>query len=116
MPLVFSYGTLQEQSVQLSTFGRLLPGQSDELPGFELSLVKIEDPNIAAASGKTRHANVTLNSRNDCRVRGTVFEVTEAELAAADQYEQSAGYKRVSARLASGKQVWAYVHTRAGCP
>lgn len=40
-------------------------------------------------------------------MRGTVFEVTEAELAAADRYEP-AGYKRVSARLASGKQAWVY--------
>ena len=36
MPLVFSYGTLQEERVQLSTFGRLLQGYSDALIGFEL--------------------------------------------------------------------------------
>jgi len=33
MPLLFSYGTLQQQSVQQSTFGRLLTGRSDALVG-----------------------------------------------------------------------------------
>jgi len=113
MPLLFSYGTLQEEDVQLFTFGRLLQGQRDELPGFEPSFVRIEDPQAAAASGKTHHANVTFNGRNDSRVSGTVFEITDAELAAADDYEQLAAYKRISARLASGKQAWLYVDARS---
>ena len=46
MPLMFSYGTLQQDNVQLSTFGRLLQGQRDELLGFEQSLVRIEDPQV----------------------------------------------------------------------
>jgi len=37
MPLLFSYGTLQQESVQRSTFGRLLDGPKDELPRFEPS-------------------------------------------------------------------------------
>jgi gamma-glutamylcyclotransferase (GGCT)/AIG2-like uncharacterized protein YtfP len=109
MPLLFSYGTLQQENVQLSTFGRLLQGQRDELPGFEQSLVRIEDPQVVATSGKTHHANVTFNGRNDSRVSGTVFEITGAELASADQYEQPAAYKRVATMLASGKQAWVYV-------
>jgi gamma-glutamylcyclotransferase (GGCT)/AIG2-like uncharacterized protein YtfP len=113
MPLLFSYGTLQEERVQLSTFGRLLRGERDELPGFEGSLVRIEDPQVAAASGRTHHANVTFNGRSDSRVSGMVFEVTDAELDAADQYEQSAAYTRIAVRLASGKQAWVYVDGRS---
>lgn len=113
MPLLFSYGTLQQENVQLSTFGRLLHGQRDELPGFEQSSVRIEDPRVVATSGKTHHANVTFNGRNDSRVSGTVFEITDAELAAADQYEQVAAYTRVAAMLASGKQAWVYVDARS---
>ena len=113
MPLLFSYGTLQQENVQLSTFGRPLQGQKDELLGFEQSLVKIEDPQVVATSGKTHHANVTFNGRNDSRVNGTVFEITDAELAAADQYEQLAAYKRVAAMLASGKEAWVYVDARS---
>ena len=113
MPLLFSYGTLQEEQVQLSTFGRLLQGKRDELVGFEPSLVRIEDPHVVAASGRTHHANVTFNGRHDNRVSGTVFEITDAELAAADRYEQLAAYKRVAAILGSGKQAWVYVDARS---
>ncbi len=113
MPLLFSYGTLQEEKVQLSTFGRLLQGQRDELPGFEQSLVGIEDAQVVATSGKTHHANVTFNGRNDSRVSGTVFEITDTELAAADQYEKLAAYIRIAAMLASGKQAWLYVDARS---
>lgn len=112
MPLLFSYGTLQEPNVQLSTFGRLLEGQRDELPGFEPTLVKIEDPEEAAASGRTHYDNVRFNGRNDSRISGTVFEVTEAELAAADEYEQLAAYKRIEATLVSGKRAWLYADAR----
>jgi hypothetical protein len=105
MPLLFSYGTLQQEDVQLSTFGRLLQGQRDELLGFEQSLVRIEDAQVVATSGKTHHPIVKFNGRNDSRVSGTVFEITDAELASADQYEVAA-YKRVVAMLASGKQAW----------
>ena len=39
MPLLFSYGTLQREDVQLTTFGRRLSGTRDELVGYESSLV-----------------------------------------------------------------------------
>jgi hypothetical protein len=112
MPLLFSYGTLQEEHVQLSTFGRLLHGLRDELPGFELSLVTIEDPQVVAANGRTHYSSVTPNGRIGSRVSGTVFEITDAELSAADQYERLAKYKRIAAMLASGKQAWVYVDAR----
>ena len=112
MPLLFSYGTLQQDDLQLATFGRLLRGNRDELPGFEPSSVRIEDPQVAASSGKTHHVNATFTGNADSRVRGTVLEVTEAELVSADRYEERAKYKRVLVRLASGKEAWVYVHAR----
>jgi len=111
MPLLFSYGTLQQENVQLSTFGRLLQGEKDELLGFEQSLVRIENPQVVATSGKTHHPIVKFNGKNNSRVSGTAFEITDAELARADQYEV-ASYKRVAAVLASGKQAWVYVDAR----
>jgi gamma-glutamylcyclotransferase (GGCT)/AIG2-like uncharacterized protein YtfP len=110
MPLIFSYGTLQEENVQLSTFGRRLNGQRDELLRFEPSFVMIEDPQVVATTGKTHHANVTFNGNDDSGVLGTVFEITDAELASVDEYEAAFLYKRVAAMLASGKQAWVYVH------
>ena len=107
MAWLFSYGTLQQPAVQLSTFGRLLEGLPDELLGFERSVRKIEDPAFVASSGQAHHAIVRFNGRDDSRVSGTVFEVSETELESADRYEP-AGYKRVGARLASGRQAWVY--------
>jgi len=78
MPLLFSYGTLQQESVQLSTLGRRLNGQRDELPGFEQSLVRIEDPQVVAAIGMTHHANVKFNRNEDSRLPGMVFEIAKA--------------------------------------
>jgi hypothetical protein len=113
VPLVFSYGTLQEERVQLSTFGRLLQGHGDTILGFEQSSVAIDDPHIVATTGRTHHANVRFNGRDDSRVGGTVFEMTDAELTAAVRYEQLAGYRRIIATLASGKQAWLYVDGRS---
>ena len=112
MPLLFSYGTLQYEEVQRATFGRLLQGRKDELVEFERSLVKIEGPQVVALSGRTHHANVTFNGRRDSRVSGIVFEISEAELVAADRYEKIAAYQRVEVALASGKQAWVYVDAR----
>ena len=52
MPLLFSYGTLRQEAVQLSTFGRVLRGHPDQLVGFEQSVFRIEDPAFVAMSGR----------------------------------------------------------------
>jgi hypothetical protein len=107
MPLLFTYGMLQREAVQLSTFGRLLDGQPDELIGFELGLLRIEDPEFVAKSGKADHAIVRFGGNPESRVQGIVFEVAMGELEAADRYEP-AGYSRISTVLASGKTAWVY--------
>jgi gamma-glutamylcyclotransferase (GGCT)/AIG2-like uncharacterized protein YtfP len=110
MPLLFSYGTLQLDDVQRSTFGRLLSGEPDELLGYKPSSITIEDPAVAAALGRTHHANATLTGDENARVPGTVFEVSDAELARADEFEAPFSYRRVTALLASGRHAWVYVH------
>ena len=97
--------------MQRSTFGRLLEGWKDELVGWEQSLVDIEDASVVATSGQAQHPIVRFTGRPESRVRGTVFEISDAELESADRYEVAA-YKRVSAELASGKQAWVYVDAR----
>jgi hypothetical protein len=42
---------------------------------------------MVATSGTSSHPIVKFNGRKDSRVTGTVFEITDAELARADQYE-----------------------------
>jgi hypothetical protein len=53
--VLFSYGTLQLEAVQMATFGRQLAGTSDALRGFEVVLLEIEDQTVIAISGKAYH-------------------------------------------------------------
>jgi hypothetical protein len=111
MALLFSYGTLREPTTQRAVFGRHLAGSPDELLGYERRLITIDDPQFAAANGATQ-AIVRRTGRDDDRTAGTVLEITDAELAIADAYEP-AGYVRVEARFASGRQGWVYAEAGA---
>jgi gamma-glutamylcyclotransferase (GGCT)/AIG2-like uncharacterized protein YtfP len=107
--LLFSYGTLQDKNVQIANFGRELTGREDALPGYARRMVPIIDPEVAALSGESQYANAEPSSNAEDAVSGTVFEITEEELAAADQYEEVADYGRISVTLRSGDQAWVYV-------
>ena len=96
MPYLFAYGTLQQEDVQRATFGRPLQGESDALVGFERTMAR-------------GHVTASETGRPDDRVAGVVFEVTEADLSAADKYEERASFARITGTLASGKQAWVYV-------
>lgn len=108
MERLFSYGTLQQDEVQRATFGRLLKGAPDALIGFKQELVEITDADVLAKSGKRFHPIVMYSGDAADRVDGTVFEITVAELAAADAYEV-ADYERIAVTLASGAGAWVYV-------
>lgn len=110
MPLIFSYGSLQEERVQLSTFGRLLRGVRDAAVGFDLSTATVDAPEAVALSGKNQHANLVAAAEGDRRVAGTVFEITDDELAQVDTYEAVFSYRRTQTPLASGGSAWVYVH------
>jgi len=112
---LFSYGTLQLPSVQISTFGRLLDGSADALPGFEQAMVLIEDRDVVATSGQTHHPILRYSGDPAHRVEGQVFCISPDELAQADRYEVAA-YRRVSVRLVSGQQAWVYVDARYAPP
>jgi len=105
---LFSYGTLQREAVQLSTFGRLLDGQSDGLPGYRVTLIPIEDPEVVTATGDTHYKNVEYSGDSGDVVEGTVFNVAMSELEMADEYEADANYTRVVVELKSGTKAWVY--------
>jgi hypothetical protein len=107
MPKLFSYGTLQDPQVQLTTFGRLLSGSPEALCEYKLSLIKITDPEIIKISGKEFHPSLIFSGNKTDEVNGMLFDVTEAELLDCDSYEKQ--YKRVLARFKSGIQGFVYV-------
>ncbi|MBL8257684.1 gamma-glutamylcyclotransferase (GGCT)/AIG2-like uncharacterized protein YtfP [Pseudoxanthomonas japonensis] len=106
--LLFSYGTLQLESVQLSSFGRRLDGEPDAMTGYARTMVEIADPDVLAASGERFHPIVSPSSHPSDEVAGMVFRISTEELAAADRYEV-ADYTRVQVRLKSGHDAWVYV-------
>lgn len=112
MEKLFSYGTLQYESVQLATFGRKLVGVPDALLGYQLEKIKITDPEVIKKSGESEHwiliPSGDSQDKNQNQIKGMVFEITPAELKQADDYEVEA-YKRVKIDLLSGGQAWAYV-------
>jgi hypothetical protein len=105
---LFSYGTLQQEEVQLATFGRRLEGRADALQGYATSLLEIRDAAVVATSGKTHHLMARPTGHVADEVAGVAFRITPAELAAADTYEVS-DYKRIAARLKSGLDAFVYV-------
>lgn len=114
---LFSYGTLQFEAVQLATFGRLLDGHADRLPGFRLRQLKIRDAAVVATSGQTHHPILVRadDAASVDAVEGMVFALTAAELAQADAYEV-AEYRRERLMLASGLAAWVYVAARNFLP
>lgn len=105
---LFSYGTLQLESVQMQHFGRTLNGHADVLPGFEIRDCLISDPNVVNTSGKAIHPIACFTGDAHDGVAGMVFELSQQELDEADNYEVD-DYKRVKRILKSGEHAWVYV-------
>ena len=88
--------------MQQSLFGRHMIMHEDELVGFELGSVQ---------HGPETHSIVKETGDAEHRVKGMVLEMTDRELAVADEYEPEE-YKRISTVLASGQEVWVYTDAR----
>ncbi|MEV6341891.1 gamma-glutamylcyclotransferase family protein [Actinoplanes sp. NPDC051851] len=94
MPLLFSYGTLQDPAVQRANFGRELEGRADALTGYARQ--EAETPGVV-------ETDVDADE-----VPGTVFDLTEDELAATDKRHAGVQH-RILLSLASGVRAWVYV-------
>lgn len=105
---LFSYGTLQLEVVQMSTFRRKLNGSPDILSGFELKMLDIKDDLVVSTSGHASHPIISFTGQPKDKVNGVVFDISLEELHQADAYEVS-DYKRISVTLNSGIQAWVYV-------
>lgn len=111
MPKLFSYGTLQQENVQLAIFGRLLKGQRDSLIGYQLGEVEITDPDVLQKSGKRFHPMLIKTNNPNDKVAGVIFDITDDELAQADSYEVD-DYARIEGKFASGATAWIYADAR----
>lgn len=106
--LLFSYGTLQLEKVQLESFGRLLKGTKEVLIGFKIEQLKITDKQVLLKSGKQFHpVAIPTNNKNDI-INGTLYKISSQELKQADNYEVD-DYKKIEATFKSGNKGWVYI-------
>ena len=109
--LLFSYGTLQDDAVQLATFGRKIAGEPDACSDYRLTFIPIEDERFKT-NGETHHRNLQFTANEADVVEGSVLKLTERELESTDAYEP-AYYRRVLVRLRSGVNAWVYLSSPA---
>ncbi|MGD2167676.1 MAG: gamma-glutamylcyclotransferase [Gammaproteobacteria bacterium] len=109
---LFSYGTLQIESVQLEVVGRVLNGFADGLPFFVQSVLEVWDGGRTTGGRKVSYPLARYSGRHTDIVRGTAYRVSAAELRRTDKYE-GAAYKRVASVLGSGVCAWVYVDVRS---
>jgi len=108
--LLFSYGTLQAEPVQMATFGRRLESSDDSLVGYKSEWLEIVDPSVIEMSGQSHHPIIIFTGRATDLVCGTALLVSRNEILRADTYEV-ADYRRECLTLASGRNAWVYVGT-----
>ena len=96
--LLFSYGSLQQQEVQLSLYKRVLKGSEDQLKGFKLTEELLYD----------QYPIIIETKDNTDLISGFVFEITLEELKFTDEYEGE-HYRRIQVKLESGREAWCYV-------
>jgi hypothetical protein len=108
MPKLFSYGTLQNEKVQIETFGRKPEGNQDYLVGFTTKMIEITDKEVLRKSNQKFHPILEYTGNKNDKVGGMLFEITESELLQADKYEVD-DYKRIECKFLSKKSGFVYV-------
>ncbi len=106
--LLFSYGTLQLEKVQLENYGRILKAERDKLTGYKIEDLQITDSKVLAKSQLKNHPIAVKSENENDFIGGVIFEVTETELAETDKYEVIQ-YHRILETFESGKKAWVYV-------
>nr|WP_297797907.1 gamma-glutamylcyclotransferase family protein [uncultured Eudoraea sp.] len=95
---LFTYGTLQQEDIQLTVFSRTLSGFSDTLSGYKLS-----DEKVVGIYPVMQNSDIPTDF-----VNGRVYMCSNKEILDVDKYEGPA-YKRIKVTLNSGKSAWAYI-------
>lgn len=106
--LLFSYGILQQNELQIEIYERKLSGMEDVLEGYKLEDIQIKDKTVTQKNNKEHYPiAIKTNNKEHC-IKGKIFQITTDELFKTDVYEVE-GYKRVLETFKSGKEAWVYV-------
>ena len=106
--LLFSYGTLQNENIQLEIFGRKLNGLKDRLRGFRIGQLQLATGNEPNPENIQSYPVAIAGDPQKDYIDGKIYQLTPEELQQADRYETGA-YKRVNLQLESGKLAWVYL-------
>lgn len=106
--LLFTYGSLQSPQVQLDTFGRVLSGVDDVMPGYTVDYLHVADTPADRAGDRVGFPILRPTGDPLDKVVGVAAWVSEDELESADEYEAER-YLRVQVELASGRVAWVYI-------
>jgi gamma-glutamylcyclotransferase (GGCT)/AIG2-like uncharacterized protein YtfP len=87
----------------MQLFNKLLTGTADQLLGYKLKSLQIEEE-----FGMADYVVVVPSENPEDTIHGVVFEVSNADLAKVDLFESNA-YKRVEVQLNSGTTAWIYM-------
>ncbi|MFK6999762.1 gamma-glutamylcyclotransferase family protein [Flavobacterium oreochromis] len=106
--LLFSYGTLQLEKVQLENYGRILEGKHDVLKGYKIEKIQITDKEVLAKSELEYHPIAVKSINKADFIQGVIFQISSLELEKTDQYEVDQ-YSRVLETFESGRKAWIYI-------
>ena len=105
MEQLFSYGTLQSKEIQMQVFNKLLSGIEDQLAGYKLKDLQIEEE-----FGMEDYFVAMPSENPSDAIHGIAFTVSSEDLIKADQFESNA-YKRIHITLQSGTKAWIYIES-----
>lgn len=103
MEKLFSYGTLRSKEIQRQIFNRVLTGTADQVLGYKLKSLKIEEE-----FGMADYVVAVASENPTDTIHGVIFQISNADLAKVDLFESNA-YRRVQVTLQSGETAWIYI-------
>lgn len=102
MENLFAYGTLKDKEIQEKIFGRILKGTSNNLIGYVIKDIPIEEE-----FGIIQYQIITETKNAAESINGMCYQLRERDLELADSYE-GIHYKRLKVKLESNEMAWTY--------
>lgn len=96
---LFTYGTLQDETVQQMLFNKKIKGIPDSIIGFDKKEINLEG-NI--------YPILIKNQKSLEKIKGTCYNLSESDILICDEYE-GCEYKRITTKLTSGIKAWVYI-------
>lgn len=99
MHKLFTYGTLQDETIEQMLFNKTLDGSKDSITGFEKQEIILEG-NV--------YPILIKNNESTKVIKGTYYHLSNQEMLICDEYEGNE-YKRVLVQLDSRIEAWVYI-------